>query len=93
MFERDLAFHPPLMNAAGALGFAPDSRAPTPWEAFGAFLAGRLGTMVKGKGPPRLWIEPEVHAAREALPGNVRRRIRHLLGGLAAKPGKTFDRL
>ena len=30
------------MNAAGTLGFAPDYRAPAPWEAFGAFVTNPL---------------------------------------------------
>ncbi len=38
MFKRDLAFRTPLMNAAGALGFAPEARASVDWEAFGAFV-------------------------------------------------------
>lgn len=31
-------FDPPLMNAAGMLGFAPDRRKPLDWEKFGAFV-------------------------------------------------------
>ena len=38
MFKQDLTFSSPLMNAAGTLGFAPDYRAPVPWDAFGAFV-------------------------------------------------------
>lgn len=34
----DLAFTPPLMNAAGSLGFAPDPRAPVDLGRFGAFV-------------------------------------------------------
>jgi dihydroorotate dehydrogenase len=42
MFKQDLTFSSPYMNAAGALGFAPDYRAPVPWEAFGAFVTNPL---------------------------------------------------
>ena len=38
MFKQDLTFSSPLMNAAGTLGFAPDFRAPVPWDLFGAFV-------------------------------------------------------
>jgi dihydroorotate dehydrogenase (NAD+) catalytic subunit len=36
--EFDLAFDPPLMNAAGSLGFAPDWRGPIALERLGAFV-------------------------------------------------------
>ena len=36
--KRDLYFSKPLMNAAGALGFAPDTRLGISFEAFGAFV-------------------------------------------------------
>lgn len=36
--KRDLYFSKPLMNAAGSLGFAPDSRAGVALDAFGAFV-------------------------------------------------------
>lgn len=36
--KRDLYFSKPLMNAAGSLGFAPDSRAGISLESFGAFV-------------------------------------------------------
>jgi len=36
--KRDLYFNKPLMNAAGSLGFAPDSRAGVALDAFGAFV-------------------------------------------------------
>ncbi|MBN1452681.1 MAG: hypothetical protein JW963_16820 [Anaerolineales bacterium] len=42
MFKQDLTFSTPYMNAAGMLGFAPDFRAPVPWEAFGAFVTNPL---------------------------------------------------
>jgi dihydroorotate dehydrogenase (NAD+) catalytic subunit len=42
MFKQDLTFSSPYMNAAGTLGFAPDYRAPVPWESFGAFVTNPL---------------------------------------------------
>lgn len=42
MFKRDLTFRTPLMNAAGALGFAPETRAPIKWDDFGAFVTNPL---------------------------------------------------
>jgi dihydroorotate dehydrogenase len=42
MFKQDLTFSTPYMNAAGTLGFAPDYRAPVPWDAFGAFVTNPL---------------------------------------------------
>ena len=36
--KRDLYFNKPLMNAAGSLGFAPDSRTGIPLDSFGAFV-------------------------------------------------------
>jgi len=42
MFKQDLTFSSPYMNAAGTLGFAPDYRAPVPWEVFGAFVTNPL---------------------------------------------------
>ena len=38
MFKQNLTFSTPYMNAAGTLGFAPDYRAPLPWDSFGAFV-------------------------------------------------------
>jgi len=42
MFKQDLTFSSPYMNAAGTLGFAPDYRAPAPWDSFGAFVTNPL---------------------------------------------------
>jgi dihydroorotate dehydrogenase (NAD+) catalytic subunit len=42
MSKRDFTLDKPLMNAAGALGFAPDERLPAPWEDFGAFVTNPL---------------------------------------------------
>ena len=38
MFKQDLTFRTPYMNEAGTLGFAPDYRAPVPWDSFSAFV-------------------------------------------------------
>ncbi|HEX2997937.1 MAG TPA: nitronate monooxygenase [Anaerolineales bacterium] len=40
--KRDLYFSKPLMNAAGSLGFAPDTRVEIPWDSFGAFVTNPL---------------------------------------------------
>ncbi len=40
--KRDLYFSKPLMNAAGSLGFVPDTRAGISLEAFGAFVTNPL---------------------------------------------------
>lgn len=40
--KRDLYFSKPLMNAAGSLGFAPDSRLEIAWDSFGAFVTNPL---------------------------------------------------
>lgn len=42
MFKRDLTFRTPLMNAAGTLGFAPETRAAVDWKMFGAFVTNPL---------------------------------------------------
>ena len=42
MFKQDLTFSTPYMNATGTLGFAPDYRAPVPWDSFGAFVTNPL---------------------------------------------------
>ena len=38
MFRQDLSFSSPYWNAAGTLGFTPDTRTPVPWDRFGAFV-------------------------------------------------------
>jgi dihydroorotate dehydrogenase (NAD+) catalytic subunit len=60
MFKQDLTFSTPYMNAAGTLGFAPDFRAPVPWESFGAFVTNPLSLR------PRL---PTASPALVAYPG------------------------
>ena len=39
--------------------------------------------MVKSEARFRLWVEPEVHSAREVLPGNIRQRMKRLINGLS----------
>ncbi len=40
----------------------------------------------------RLWIEPEVHAARLDLPGNVRQRIKKALDDLRINPRPSISK-
>ncbi len=53
MSKRGLDFQKPLMNAAGALGFAPDARFPLNWGEFGAFVTNPLSLR-----PRRPAVEP-----------------------------------
>jgi hypothetical protein len=39
-----------------------------------------------------VWLEPEVHAARKRLPGNVRHRLKRAIDGLADDP-RPFESL
>jgi len=42
-----------------------------------------------------LWIEPEVHSAREVLPGNIRQRVKRVINDLTKNPwpgsSRTLD--
>jgi mRNA-degrading endonuclease RelE of RelBE toxin-antitoxin system len=38
------------------------------------------------KGSYRLWLEAEVHAARETLSGNIRQRVKQMLADLRNQP-------
>jgi len=40
----------------------------------------------------RLWIEPEVHAARESLPGNIRQRVKRVISNLSDDPRPNNSR-
>lgn len=53
MSKRGLDFQKPLMNAAGTLGFAPESRLPLNWGEFGAFITNPLSLR-----PRRPAVEP-----------------------------------
>jgi dihydroorotate dehydrogenase (NAD+) catalytic subunit len=58
--KRDLYFSKPLINAAGSLGFAPDTRNGIPLESFGAFVTNPISLR------PRL---PTSHPALVEFPG------------------------
>ena len=60
MPKRDLYFRTPIMNAAGMLGFAPDTRADVPWNELGAFVTNPLSAR------PR---KPTSHPAVVEYPG------------------------
>ena len=53
--KRDLYFSKPLMNAAGSLGFAPDSRLGNPLDSLGAFVTNPFSLR-----PRRPAVPPEV---------------------------------
>lgn len=44
MAKHDLAFEPPIMNAAGMLGFFPDPHGPVDWSQLGAFVTNPIST-------------------------------------------------
>ncbi len=48
--------------------------------------------MVKPLQSFQVWIEPEVHAAREDLPGNIRQRVKRGMGALAREPRPSSSR-
>src|SRR4030043_761294 len=45
MSKHDLAIDPPLMNAAGSLGFSPDLYSPMDWSRMGAFVTNPISLM------------------------------------------------
>lgn len=53
--KNDLYLSRPLMNAAGTLGFAPDLRAPVPWQSLGAFVTNPVSLT-----PRRVAAEPVI---------------------------------
>ena len=60
MAKHDLTFEPPLMNAAGVLGFFPDRHGPIDWGMLGAFITN----------PVSLSPRTPAHGSRfEAYPG------------------------
>jgi dihydroorotate dehydrogenase (NAD+) catalytic subunit len=60
MPKHDLAFDPPVMNAAGCLGFFPNLHGPIDWGRFGAFVTN----------PVSLTLRTPAHGSRfEAFPG------------------------
>ncbi len=46
--KADLIFDKPIMNAAGALGFAPDPRAPITWSELGSFVTNPISLRPRG---------------------------------------------
>ncbi len=46
---------PPLMNAAGSLGFAPNLRIPLPWQELGAFLTNPISVKPRKPASGRRW--------------------------------------
>jgi dihydroorotate dehydrogenase len=44
MAKQDLTFSSPYLNAAGTLGFAPDTRKPAPWDLLGAFVTNPISS-------------------------------------------------
>ena len=45
MAKRDLTFNPPVMNAAGTLGFFPDQHGPMDWSQFGVFITNPISLL------------------------------------------------
>ena len=52
-----LLIDPPLMNAAGSLGFAPDLRTPLPWAEFGAFVTNPISVQPRRPASTMRWKE------------------------------------
>src|SRR5512135_541599 len=69
MPKRDLIFSKPYMNAAGALGFAPDLHAGLGWDAFGAFVTNPISLRPrKAAGSPALLEFPGGFLLHTGLP-------------------------
>ncbi len=49
-------FDPPLMNAAGMLGFAPDLRLPLKWDLFGAFITNPISIKPRKPASGSRWL-------------------------------------
>jgi dihydroorotate dehydrogenase (NAD+) catalytic subunit len=86
MPKRDLIFSKPLMNAAGALGFAMDLNAPVPWEDFGAFITNPISLRPRTAAePPRLVEYPGGVLIHSGLPnpgfGNAVTKYAHRWAG------------
>jgi dihydroorotate dehydrogenase len=45
MAKHDLSFNPPVMNAAGSLGFSPDRNSPIEWSKLGAFVTNPISLL------------------------------------------------
>lgn len=69
MPKRDLYFRKPLMNAAGALGSAPDLHGDIPWDRFGAFVTNPISLRArKAAGKPALIEFPGGFLLHSGLP-------------------------
>ena len=55
--RHSLLVDPPLMNAAGSLGFAPDLRTPLPWAEFGAFVTNPISVQPRRPAATTRWKE------------------------------------
>jgi dihydroorotate dehydrogenase (NAD+) catalytic subunit len=53
----DLAFSPPLMNAAGALGFVPDRRGQVPLDSMGAFVTNPISRQARTPAAGQRYLE------------------------------------
>jgi dihydroorotate dehydrogenase len=56
MSKHDLAFDPPLMNAAGSLGFSPDLHSPVDWTKLGVFLTNPVSLMPRAPARGRRFL-------------------------------------
>ena len=45
MAKQDLKFDPPVMNAAGSLGFSPERYTPIDWSKLGAFVTNPISLL------------------------------------------------
>src|SRR4030042_259500 len=57
MPKHDLAFIPAVMNAAGSLGFTPDTHSPIDWSAFGAFVTNPISLTPRTPANGRRYID------------------------------------
>jgi dihydroorotate dehydrogenase (NAD+) catalytic subunit len=56
MSKHDLIFNPPLMNAAGSLGFTPDIHSPMDWSQLGAFVTNPISLTTRTPAHGRHYI-------------------------------------
>ncbi len=57
LLRRSLLIDPPLMNAAGSLGFAPDLKLPLPWDKFGAFVTNPISSRPRKPASGTRWVD------------------------------------
>lgn len=84
----DLIFDPPLMNAAGSLGFAPDRRGPVALERLGAFVTNPVSLQPRSPAQgPRLLAFPGGFLLHSGHPNpGLRRAIQRYAGGWRRAP-------